>query len=96
MDKWKNGVLKMGTLTCSCGLLEEIHGFKTPGEFDRFKIYLAEQLSKDTIKKTITDQSYKKGMIFGGEWFICNTCNEIWRLVPPDYPFRGLWEKVDR
>ncbi len=28
-------------------------------------------------------------------WFRCKSTNETWRLVEPDAPFRGVWEKVD-
>ena len=40
------------------------------------------------------DPNYEKGLIFGGRWFEDRSTNEIRRLVPPDFPFRGLWEKV--
>ncbi len=33
-------------------------------------------------------------MIYGGRWFCCCECGKIWRLIPPDYPFKGLWEPV--
>jgi hypothetical protein len=35
-------------------------------------------------------------MISGGRWFEDAETKEIWRLIPPDFPFRGLFEKVDR
>jgi hypothetical protein len=41
------------------------------------------------------DPNYGKGMIFGGRWFEDRGTKQIWRLVPPDFLFRGLWEKVD-
>lgn len=28
-------------------------------------------------------------------WFRCKECGHIWRLVYPDAPFRGVWERVD-
>jgi hypothetical protein len=48
----------------------------------------------DAIERTV-DPNYGKGMIFGGRWFEDRGTKEIWRLAPPDFPFRGLWEKVD-
>lgn len=27
-------------------------------------------------------------------WFQCAACGNTWRLVEPDPPFRGVWEKV--
>ena len=28
------------------------------------------------------------------QWFRCAACGSTWRLVRPDPPFRGVWEKV--
>lgn len=79
---------------CDCGFLEEIHGFETPGEYDKFIVYLKTQIAKGNLERVASDDNYEKGLIYGGEWFRCLVCNEIWRIVPPDFPFRGLWEKV--
>jgi hypothetical protein len=37
----------------------------------------------------------KKAKVCGGRWFEDPKTKEIWRLVPPDYPFRGLWERIN-
>jgi hypothetical protein len=50
---------------------EEIQGFRTPGEYQRFVEYIESQTR-------------------GG------TAREVWRLIPPDPPFTGLWEPVRR
>jgi len=31
-----------------------------------------------------------------GRWFEDIETREVWRLVAPDFPFRGLWEPVIR
>lgn len=28
------------------------------------------------------------------KWYRCVHCGTVWRLVEPDPPFRGLWQKV--
>jgi hypothetical protein len=86
----------MDNITCSCGFLEEIHGFDTLGEFEKFQNYLQQQVVEGSLSRVNTDKNYEKGLIYGGDWFECKVCKEIWRLVAPDFPFRGLWEKVDR
>lgn len=63
---------------------EEIHGFQSPAEYDRF------------VRYSVMYPRYGKGMIFGGRWFEHIETREIWRLVAPDFPFRGLWERVIR
>jgi hypothetical protein len=81
--------------TCACGFLEEINGFETPGEYERFRKYIDEQVAGGALIKVEADSNYEKGLIYGGEWFKCTTCNETWRMIPPDFPFRGLWEKIE-
>jgi len=80
---------------CNCGFLEEIHGFISPSEYEQFKEYLDEKIKNSILIKVDSDANYNKGMLYGGTWYKCLNCNEIWRLVPPDFPFKGLWEKVD-
>jgi hypothetical protein len=80
---------------CKCGFLEEIHGFISLGEFEKFKKYLEEQVQKNNLSEVDADLNYEKGLIYGGKWYKCLECNEIWRLVDPDFPFKGLWEKVE-
>jgi hypothetical protein len=76
------------------GAWEEIHGFNSLGEFKRFCSYVEEQVSSGLAIERASDPNYAKGMIFGGRWFEYLETGEIWRLVSPDFPFRGLWEKV--
>jgi hypothetical protein len=73
---------------------DEIHGFMSPGEFKRFVQYLEGQLASGVVREQPADPLYGKGMIYGGRWFQDIETGAIWRLVPPDPPFRGLWEPV--
>jgi hypothetical protein len=75
---------------------EEIHGFTTTGEYSRFCAYIEEQIDSGLARERAVDLSYERGMISGGRWFEDAETKEIWRLIPPDFPFRGLFEKVDR
>jgi len=80
---------------CRCGFLEEIDEFKTLGEYEKFMLYLKRQVQKKNLEEVETDENYEKGLIYGGKWYRCIGCKKIWRLIPPDFPFKGLWEKVD-
>jgi hypothetical protein len=73
---------------------EEIHGFASPGEYQRFVQYIEEQVATGHAKELPTDPQYAKGMIRGGRWFRDNGSGAVWRLIAPDSPFRGLWEPV--
>jgi len=75
---------------------EAIHGFESPGEFQRFCIWLEAQIQSGLVEEIEVDQG-NLTMPFGVEqkWFKCLASGEIWRLASPDFPFRGLWESVD-
>ena len=73
---------------------EEIHGFASPGEYSRFVKQIEEQVKYGKAREIDADPRYGYGEIYGGRWFVDNKSGEIWRLVPPDFPFRGLWEPI--
>lgn len=75
---------------------EEIHGFISPGEFSRFEEYIEKQIKEGFVRECVVDKNYGQGEIYGGRWFEDLETKEIWRLVPPDPPFKGLWEPVRR
>jgi hypothetical protein len=45
---------------------EEIHGFQSPAEYDRFVRYIEDQVSAGVARERDVDTHYRKGMIFGG------------------------------
>ena len=73
---------------------EEIHGFESPSEYTRFVGYIEGLVARGHVLEEPVDPDYGAGMIFGGRWFRDLESGEIWRLVPPDAPFRGCWEAV--
>jgi hypothetical protein len=75
---------------------EEIHGFTSPGEYDRFVQYIHDQVASGHAEEVDVDDDYGRGEIYGGRWFKDIETGEVWRLIPPDPPFRGLWERVVR
>ncbi|VVH56528.1 hypothetical protein [bacterium endosymbiont of Bathymodiolus sp. 5 South] len=74
---------------------EEINSFQSMSEYKRFVIYIEKQVEKQYAVEIEVCQNYKKNEIYGGRWFKDLEAKEIWRLVEPDFPFRGHWEKVD-
>jgi hypothetical protein len=77
------------------GAWEEIHGFASPAEYKKFCAYIEGQITSGVVRERVPNPSYEKGKIFGGRWFEDTETKEVWRLVTPDFPFRGLWERVD-
>ncbi|RTL25776.1 MAG: hypothetical protein EKK47_22645 [Burkholderiales bacterium] len=75
---------------------DEIHGFSSLGEFNRFVEFIEEQVRKNEAAEVSVEPNYGAGEIFGGRWFKDRDSGQVWRLVPPDFPFKGLWERVHR
>jgi hypothetical protein len=73
---------------------EPIHGFVSPGEYERFLKHIEEQVADGRLLEIPTDAEYRAGGIQGGRWFFDIEIKQRWRLVPPDFPFRGLWEAL--
>lgn len=74
----------------------EIDGFSSPGEYERFCAYLRRQVEAGIAVQVPVDSEYGPGEIYGGFWYQNVRTREIWRLVPPDFPFTGLWERVEQ
>ncbi len=81
------------SLECICKYFEEINGFFSPREFQRFEKYIDDLVNGGEIKEVPVIKSLGYGDY--EKWFECSTCHEIWRLISPDYPFTGVWRKVD-
>ena len=77
-------------------LWEEIHGFISPGEYDKFLRYIEGQVKAGYAIELEPDSNYGKGQIYGGRWFEDVESGEVWRLIQPDFPFKGLWEPIKK
>lgn len=76
---------------CICDKLEDIQEFYSIYEFERFQRYV-NSLVTDGDLKEVSVEKYYAG--FKEQWFMCIKCKQVWRLVHPDFPFKGLWEQV--
>lgn len=73
---------------------EEIHGFASLSEYSRFVQYIEGQVKAGFAEEVDPDPDYGYGEIYGGRWFKDVETGEVWRLIAPDIPFKGLWEPV--
>jgi hypothetical protein len=77
--------------------LEEIKEFNSHSEYEKFIKYLAIRLIENEIEEIEPKEYYHGKNSFGlnkDRWFKDSLSKDIWRLVPPDYPFKGFFEKV--
>jgi hypothetical protein len=71
--------------------MDEIEGFETPGEYERFRRFLVDQLAGGALREV---EPIPTGDLYpehGQRWFVETRSGERWRLIPPDYPFRGAF-----
>ena len=71
-----------------------IDGFASLIEYERFKGMLEDEVRQGYLTEVKPNPNYQRGLVYGGRWFRAADTGEVWRLVPPDVPFRGLWEPV--
>lgn len=75
----------------SCRKFGEITGFHSISEFERFLNYLEDNIKGGKLTEVPVENRYAG---FQEQWFRCNQCNQVWRLVHPDFPFKGFWRLV--
>ncbi len=86
----------MKKLKCGCGHWEVIDGFVSPNEYKAFVVYIENEVREDVAEEVPAEPEYNEGLIYGGRWFKCKDCKKIWRLVEPDFPFKGLWKPLQK
>ena len=77
---------------CSCGSCRESGGFNDFADFYQFK----EDISRSNLFRQVPVLKQFGGV--GGlveQWFECEGCGQVWRLVEPDPPFKGMWAEVN-
>jgi hypothetical protein len=70
---------------------QEIHGFGSPSVYESFVRWLEEQIRDGNAVEVQVLVPY--GMPYSEErWVRQGDSGPIWRLVSPDYPFRGVFK----
>jgi hypothetical protein len=72
---------------------EQIGDFRSPGEFDRFVTWMQVQVENGVAAEVAVTSPYLDAT-FSERWFHHQASGEIWRVVWPDPPFTGLFERV--
>jgi hypothetical protein len=72
---------------------DEIHGFESPGEFERFRRWIADVVENGSLVEIPVGSPYSGSPMFDEHWYR-TTDGVVWRVVAPDPPFRGVFERV--
>lgn len=73
---------------------DEIHGFDSPGEYRRFLTWIADGLTDGSLEEVAVERRYSGSELFEERWFRAQS-GQLWRLVAPEPPFRGVFVMVD-
>lgn len=74
---------------------EEIQGFRSPGEYQRFLASVKGALKEGALQEIPVGSKYVDSAMLDEHWYRSDS-GEIWRLVAPDYPFTGVFERVHK
>jgi hypothetical protein len=71
----------------------EIQEFNSPAHFQSFRQIIQGAVESGELEPVPIENPYSAG-VFYEEWYRTSS-GEVWRLVPPDFPFKGVFERVD-
>jgi len=72
---------------------DEIHGFASPGEFQRFRAWISEAVRENVLVEVPVESPYSGSSLFDENWYRA-AGGVVWRVVAPEPPFRGVFERV--
>ncbi|MCZ8208819.1 MAG: hypothetical protein O9270_11590 [Aquidulcibacter sp.] len=75
---------------------EKIDDFQALSEFNRFASWMNEQVAAGEAGEILVTAPYLDATTFEEKWFRHNDSGQTWRLVLPDFPFTGLFERVEK
>ena len=74
--------------------LEEIYEFQCLSEYERFVLWINKFVRDGAIEEIDVSERYIGATVFSERWFKDKSTGLIWRLVAPDFPFKGTFEQV--
>jgi len=72
---------------------EEVHGFRSLSEYQRFNAWLDALLAEGVATEVPVGVRYSSPY-FPERWVHHDGTGEVWRLVGPEAPFRGVFLRV--
>jgi hypothetical protein len=76
--------------------LHEIKGFDSPAHFREFRQEMEDAAERGELTRVPVTQPFMNAYISGAwdeKWYMTDS-GDVWRLVRPDFPFAGVFEKV--
>jgi hypothetical protein len=79
----------------SCATWEEISGFRSPGEYERFKRWIDERVAEGTAERVPVKKGWRYANPLFEDWFRCRETGDVWSLMHPDPPTTGGFTRVE-
>ena len=73
---------------------EPIQPFQSLHEYEEFLQSVNGQVESGLVRPVPLDPKQAWGTAWDEHWYECLGTGEIWRLVAPDPPFRGVFKKI--
>lgn len=75
---------------------EPVDRFKSLVDYEQFLSWLNRQVTEGRAAAVPVDPARGWGNAWDENWYRCDGDGEVWRLVGPDPPFRGIFKPVER
>ena len=80
-------------MAANCGW-EPVDGFKSLAEYERLRDSVNEQVRLGQADERRVAKPYSGLKTIDERWYRCKANGEIWRMIAPDPPFPGIFDKV--
>jgi hypothetical protein len=77
----------------TCGW-EVVAGFESFADYERLRDSVTEQVRLGQADERRVAKPYSGLKTIDEHWYKCKDTGEIWRLIAPDPPFPGIFDKV--
>jgi hypothetical protein len=80
-------------MATSCGW-EPVDGFNSLAEYERLRDSVSEQVRSGQADERRVARPYSGLKTIDEHWYRCKATGETWRLIAPDPPFPGIFDKL--
>jgi len=80
-------------MAANCGW-EPVDGFNSLAEYERLRDSVNDQVRLGKADERRVSKPYSGLKTIDERWYRCKANGEIWRMIAPDPPFPGIFDRV--
>ena len=73
---------------------EPVREFGSSREYERFQQRMEDQVASGLAARVPVQSPYSGSSLWEEHWYECLSDRQVWRLVAPDPPFKGIFKPV--